>query len=244
VERAKRPLVKWQNEATTDPDRIHRWFSGGWTHANLAAVIPAQRVILDVDRHHGGDDTLEALEAENGILPHTLTCVTGSGGLHLWFSTPNADRLRQDAHVLGPGVDTRCAGRGYVILPPSVHPCGGRYQWAPGTKQTAGLPAWAEVLLLPAETLDLPRQSAYPGGRSGHGLAVLEHETAAVAVAPVGERNGVLFHAAVRLGHLHREGHLPLDVVVDKLTAAALACGLPAKETHLTVRSGFKRAGL
>ncbi len=48
---------------------------------------------------------------------------TGGGGLQFFF----APGTLKDGKI-GPGVDSRYAGRNYVVLPPSPHPKGGRYE--------------------------------------------------------------------------------------------------------------------
>ena len=48
---------------------------------------------------------------------------TGGGGLQFLFA---AGTLRDGK--IGPGVDSRYAGRNYIVLPPSLHPSGKRYE--------------------------------------------------------------------------------------------------------------------
>jgi hypothetical protein len=242
VERSKKPLVKWQTEASVDPARLRYWWSGPWARANLAAVVPAGCVVIDVDPRHRGDDTLDALEAEHGLLPPTLTAITGSGGQHLWFHVEQPDALRQEANVVGPGVDTRCAGRGFVLLPPSVHPGGGTYQWAAGTKTIADAPAWlVEALTKPPEPNVIPLpQTRGSGGTTDYGRTALAGEMSRLLGSTIGRRNEDLYRSALRAGQLIAGGHLERLEAVVALTGAGLIIGLDGVETKATVESGLR----
>jgi hypothetical protein len=87
------------------------------------------------------------LERAHGSLPETLTARTGGGGEHRYLSAISALR----SGTLAPGVEVKGEG-GYVILPPSLHPMGTRYEWDSGC--TPGLvadpPAWLLAQLAPA----------------------------------------------------------------------------------------------
>jgi hypothetical protein len=197
------------------------WWSGPWEHANVGAVVPDEVVVLDVDPRHHGDETLERLEAEHGILPATLTQHTGSGGLHLWLHVDNPDDCRQGAEVLGPGVDTRCAGRGFVLIAPSLHPCGGRYEWNRGPKAVADVPDWlAERLVKSHEAVSMLAPVVTMGG-ARYGRKALEHETARQARAGVGHRNQTLYGAAIRMGQLAAAGDLDLEQARAALAGVA-----------------------
>jgi predicted P-loop ATPase len=94
-------------------------------------------VVIDLDMKNGVDGV--ASLALLGEVPETLAARTGSGGLHLYFEHPGFP-IRNSAGVLGPGIDVRGDG-GYVVLPPSPHRSGGRYEWA-AQVPIAPLPAW------------------------------------------------------------------------------------------------------
>lgn len=50
--------------------------------------------------------------------------------------------MRNSASKIAPGVDTRGDG-GYVLTPPSIHPCGRRYCWSVDNANVfAAAPAW------------------------------------------------------------------------------------------------------
>ena len=61
----------------------------------------------------------------------TVTGLSGGGGTHLFYAMPDGVRLGASTGALPPGVDIRGWG-GYIVLPPSLHPNGNRYQWELG----------------------------------------------------------------------------------------------------------------
>lgn len=136
--------------ATTDEAQIKKWWSE-WPHANIGFHCDGI-IVLDIDRHDpsaDGFDSLRELERQYGELPETWICETPSGGEHYYFRC-NDQRLTSGAGI-APGIDYRGSG-GYVLLPPSVHPNGGVYEWEAGhtPKDTplADLPEWLHDLLL------------------------------------------------------------------------------------------------
>jgi len=148
-------------DATRDPARIRAW----WTarpYLLIAARVPANLFMLDVDPRGGGLETLERIQAEHGPLPETLTCFSGrgDGGRHLYFVRPPGVQL--SAHRL-PGIDLCHHGLRYAVLPPSPHPKTGQpYRWADPQAPVAYPPLWLVRLLLPR-----PTQPARPRQRRG-----------------------------------------------------------------------------
>jgi hypothetical protein len=146
LERSKRPAIAWREfqsrRATVAQMEV-------WLHhmprANIAAVTGALSgiVVIDVDPRHGGDRSLAAIEREIGPLPATVEARTGGGGRHLYFTHPGG-HVGNRAGIL-PGVDLRGDG-GVIVLPPSIHPSGNAYAWAPGhspdERPLAPLPAY------------------------------------------------------------------------------------------------------
>lgn len=120
VPRTKRPaLTEWQHRATTDEEDIRAWWAAN-PKANVGAVVPEDRVVIDVDPRNGGDATLAALCEQHGALPRTLTHDTGGGGQHYVFEL-NGRPVPGGDGKLGPGIDIKAAGSN-VVLPGSVHP--------------------------------------------------------------------------------------------------------------------------
>ncbi len=143
----KRPSTLVRNgfkDATTDTGKIRRWF-GFSPNANIGVVVPSGHVVLDVDPRSGGSETMQSLSDRLGELPATLSAHTGGGGWHHWFTI--AAVVEPALGALGAGLDVKAAGRGYVVAPPSLHPCGKRYRWVDSDVEPAALPdAWLAEL--------------------------------------------------------------------------------------------------
>jgi len=235
VDAQKRPLTTHGHlDATTDADVIEgwRWRAGiGWS-------LPAGILVVDVDARHRGDESLVALERANGRLPLTLTQYTGGGGLHLIYRVPAGRQARQLAPIRSdlPGLDTRVGGRGYIVLPPSLHMSGLRYGWR-DRAPIADAPPWLLDLVCPRPRANYvpPPSPADADKRTRYARRALEGEARAVARTGEGGRNHRLYAAWRRcagdLGDV-----LPRELVVDTLTRAGLAAGLEPAEIARTLR--------
>jgi putative DNA primase/helicase len=113
----KRPLVRWLEGATNDPEQIATWwgseFPGAWVGVN------AQRsgiVVVDLDlAKNGSDDTGKAnLKAAGIKLPKTLAYKTRSGGTHHIYRAPKGTQLTIAKDHPVPLVDIR-AGNGLMV---------------------------------------------------------------------------------------------------------------------------------
>ncbi len=141
--------------ATDDPERIRSWWKR-WPNSNVG--VRTGKVsgvyVLDVDNKRSvdlgngilvgeGENSLKSQEIQIGKLPHTLTQITGSGGIHLAYSYPT--NLKQEGNGLPntagilPSVDTRGDG-GYIVAPPSLHQSGNRYRWIEPDQPLVSLP--------------------------------------------------------------------------------------------------------
>jgi hypothetical protein len=203
--RGKRPLVAWleYQERCPTATELAAWF-GRWPEANVGIVtgIVSGLVVLDVDARHGGAQSLSALEAAHGPLPRTIAVETGGGGRHFYFSHPGG--IVHNKVGLAPGIDLRGDG-GCVVAPPSMHPSGRRYAWAPGRA-----PAQAKLAPLPVWLAQLARPEH---GRAGHPLAHWRELTR--RRISEGERNNTIASLA---GHLFWRG-VDAEVVFELLEA-------------------------
>lgn len=100
-------------DATTDPERIHRWFKQR-PDCNIGLPTGHHFDVIDIDLPDGPDTYERMLQAE--VIPDVHGQVsTSSGGRHLYIKPLGDGNLTR---VL-PGVDWRGAG-GYVVAPPST----------------------------------------------------------------------------------------------------------------------------
>lgn len=127
----KHPLVKWRayDESTKGPDGGYGIQTG---HFNGVFVVD-----LDVSeaKAKNGIAALTAL----GDVPDTLSVLTPSGGVHLYFRLPPDLYVPCSRSELGPGIDIKGEG-GFVVGPGSPHKRGGFYQEVP--EVLADAPAW------------------------------------------------------------------------------------------------------
>jgi hypothetical protein len=119
------------SDATTDADQIRRWW-GMWPQANIGAVVPDGYVVVDVDV--ADVETLFAADE----LPQTAASRTGRGWHHIYRTeVPVRPKVGVRAHV-----DLRGPGS-YIVVPPSLHVSGVRYEWViPIEEEIADAPAW------------------------------------------------------------------------------------------------------
>jgi hypothetical protein len=120
--REKLPLVKgWPNLATADKAKISEWLRQyGQCNWGLATGSASGILVLDAD----SDEALNELEKLGS--PQTFTVKTARGQ-HFYFQYPSDSTIHNSASKLAKGLDVRGEG-GYVLMPPSVHPSGVRYQ--------------------------------------------------------------------------------------------------------------------
>jgi hypothetical protein len=228
-------------DASTDAGQVRGWWRR-WPDANLGVITGAGSglLVLDVDLPEG-PASLHRLEAAHAPLPATCTQRTGSGGRQLLFAHPGrpvGNRAR-----LEPGIDVRGDG-GYIVVPPSRHACGDRYQWI-SRMPPAPPPDWLLALLDRTRSPDVPTATttpvALPAGdrHRRYAASALQRELASLATAVEGSRNHTLNRAAFNLGQLSAAGLLDPDQVTAALEKVAIGIGLGAAETRRTIASGL-----
>lgn len=227
----KSPLVSGGFHSASSDE--HEVYAMPWERAAMigAAIRPGV-VVIDVDPRNGGDQTMGLFPE----LPPTYRVGTKSGGWHYYLSVPEDVMLR--AH-LGPGVDVKRAGKGYVIVPPS-----------PGYEAAGFMEADAPQWLL--DELTVPDAPEGTGEASdpkffpwedgtAYGLAALERELGRLATAPEGGRNDALNRAAFGLAQLVAGGELDHDKTLDALLNVAERIGLEPGEIEKTTASGWRK---
>lgn len=179
--KGKHPRIKnWNEEATTDAEKIRQWWEKT-PSANIGIPMGEKSglVALDVDTRHRGDESLAMLMDEFEILPDTITATTGGGGKHYIFKYTEELCLK---NVVGfrDGLDIRTQG-GMIVVAPSVHGSGRKYEWdtgkSPFDMEAAEMPAWlveeirkvGTQLPTKKKTAEAaPRKKISEGGRNNH----------------------------------------------------------------------------
>ncbi|QYN35189.1 bifunctional DNA primase/polymerase [Pseudonocardia sp. DSM 110487] len=260
-------ITRWQDRATTDPQRITRFFTDRPDHNAGIACGPSGLLVIDCDTPKAtcaGDNpsgsaggatgrdgwaVLAGMAAGRGGLPDTWTVATPSGGRHLYFRAPapgpDGRPLGNTGKTLGPMLDTRGAG-GQVLAPGSRLPNGG-YELLDDTDPAAlpGWLAWQLSVRAPTATSGPPeRFSTTVGDYGAYVSTIVRAERQRVAQAPRGGHNAAVFTAARALGQLVGAGVLdPATVERDLLADAAHIitgpCDCTARDIAASIASGL-----
>jgi hypothetical protein len=189
--KGKHPRVKGGFKAATTDETAVRSYWSNWPDANVG--IATGRVsgiwVLDIDPRHGGDKSLDRLEAEFSTLDHVAVVHTGGGGTHYYFAMPE-DSVKSCSGVRQ-GIDVRGDG-GYIVAPPSTHVSGRNYFWnaQEGEASLLRAPAWLEDLVLTPR----PRMEERVDAATGHDdHALLSRQI------PQGRRSDMLLSLAGKL---------------------------------------------
>ncbi|MGQ0572750.1 MAG: bifunctional DNA primase/polymerase, partial [Pseudonocardia sp.] len=256
----KAPAIRrWERRATTDPDRITRFWTAHPGHNAGIACGPSGLLVVDCDMPkpdvskpggppaggRDGAEVLAALAAGRGGLPDTWTVSTPSGGRHVYFRAPAGAPLGHTGRTLGPLLDTR--GRGGQVLAPGSRLPNGGYELLDDT-DPADLPGWLVWRLSAtaptAVSGPCERPSAVAGDRTAYVSAIVRAELQRVTGAGRGGHNAAVFTAARALGQLVGAGALDRAAAEHDLTDAARhivggPCDCTARDVAATIRSGL-----
>lgn len=199
----------WQTTATSDELTIRRWYAT--TSANNVGVLTGDKFfVLDIDKKHGGYESLEELTRKHGRLPDTLQQISGGGGRHYFFAMPPNETVR--SVKLLPGLETK-GHHGFIVLEPSVHPESGKRYVFDAAAEIEHQP----ILPAPEWLLDLIRR----GGK--------QTQTVLPDVIPHGQQH---FHLVSLAGSLRGRGANAAEILAA-LIAANKRCERPADESYL-----------
>ncbi|MFE2508746.1 bifunctional DNA primase/polymerase, partial [Streptomyces naganishii] len=236
--------VKWEQRATTDPDRIRTAWSRAPFNVGIATG-PSGLLVIDLDtpEHKGSTDapdgaaTFAALcERAGHAVPTTHRTRTPSGGQHLYFTAPQGTRYANTAGTVAASVDTRAWG-GYVVAAGSITPAG-PYEALCGSVAVP-VPSWLQSILRPAPRASHAPSVAVTGQSRRYADVALASEARNVAAAQHGQREATLFRAARAVGRFVAWGDLPRHVVEQALQEAGEAAGLSVSECRSTLRSAL-----
>lgn len=226
-------LKDWPNRASNKPIQIKQWWHSNPDNSIGIACGPDSGIwVLDVDLPEG-PKTIKAWEDQGLVLPETLKQKTGSGGQQYFFAW-NGRNVRNSSKKIGAGIDIRGSG-GYVVVPPSSHPSGGKYEWIKKMKPQPA-PDWLYDLIDKAKDRTVNGSS---GGSSSYGEAALSGEIVELSRSTEGTRNENLNASAYNLGQLIGGGELDRQHVESMLLGVALGLGLKHKEARATINSGI-----
>ncbi|WP_295624617.1 DUF3987 domain-containing protein [uncultured Nitrosomonas sp.] len=117
-----RLVPRGMDEATTDVKIIRKW----WTtdpEAGMGVNLKKSGLMaVDIDPRHGGNFTIEQIEARHGAITSDVVQMTQGGGWHRVFAYSGRDELKD----LGGGVDIK--HNGYIVLEPTLGGQGA-YSW-------------------------------------------------------------------------------------------------------------------
>lgn len=213
-------------DATTDEAVIRSW---NWADAMIGSPPKEGVVIIDVDPRNGGEMTLGLFPA----LPPTRTTKTRSGGRHYWLTVSPDLKLRG---TMGPGVDVKRAGKGYVVIPPSPG-----YVYVRGGEM-APAPDWLLEELVQVDrapdTAASPKFFPFQTG-TPYGEAALRNALQEIRDAGQGTRHETLNRVAFGMGQLAAGGELDTDAACESLLHEALESGLDERDAYDVLRRGW-----
>jgi hypothetical protein len=234
----KAPLTRnGFHDASLDESQIRDWWTQ-YRYAMIGGPVPVDETCLDVDPRNDGDIWALIGMAEMKYLPPTRTVISGrlDGGQHQFYKRLEGDYTNAQKR-LPKGFDLKDGGKGYTILPPSVHPnTGGVYFFRKNTlNRLAELPVEIHRILLkpPTPKITLKQTSNKPTGKR---LAALCRK---VASTPPGNRQTIAFQFAANV--LKEAGYGP--AAWDLVEQAMRDAGASDRdvETALRERPGRER---
>lgn len=199
-------------------------------------------VVVDIDPRNGGYESWGRIVAENGKPSTPLASWTGGGGIHLIFRA-SGSRYRKS---IGNGLDLK--HRGYIVLPPSVHPSGAAYRWA-AFGEAPPMPPWLDGMAriaAPAFAPDAPRLVREQWGgdhTTPYGRAILDRQCARITGASPGAYNDTICSVVFSVWQWVAGNEISHD---DALMAVMLACERTGNNNHKTanVIERASRAGM
>lgn len=123
----KRPyMTNWLQYTRTRPGKqlVSNWFNN-LTGAGVGLVTGKISGVVVLDVEHWCPTPVDELLKK---YPTNMIARSGGGGVHLFYSYPqNVGKISNRVGIFE-GADLRADG-GFLVLPPTMHPSGNRYEW-------------------------------------------------------------------------------------------------------------------
>jgi hypothetical protein len=143
---SKHPLLHgWPDSATSNRETIET-FLRRFPCCNWGCLTGHGLLVVDIDGSEG-QAGWGSLLRNYGDAIETLSVKT-SRGIHLYFNLPEGVTIGNG--ILLPSIDLK-SDRGYVLVPPSVHPDGTQYKWVDARADIMAAPSWLIDLLIEEE---------------------------------------------------------------------------------------------
>lgn len=131
-ERKRPALAAWKpyRERRVTHEELQRWFDGrSCGFAAICGRASGGLTVVDIDDRELGE---RFLQANPGLLESTLCARTGGGNLHVYLRVPSPPaKFTLRRHDPPQPIDIQGEGS-YVVMPPSLHASGRRYEWLEG----------------------------------------------------------------------------------------------------------------
>ena len=143
--KGKKPIESgWQNSKSTTMEDYYRWIQKN-PNINIGMLTGKSSGVIGIDAD--GEEGRKHLEKiSKGDLPDTAKFTTPGGGIRLLYKYPNHIELKTKVDRLEGEHSEVCfmSDGKQTLLPPSIHPNGGRYEWinAPWDIEIAEMPKW------------------------------------------------------------------------------------------------------
>ncbi len=187
--------IKGLTDATRDPEQIRKWWTM-WPTANIGGIpASANLIAFDLDT-----DAALATAQTLGLFAEPTREVRTGNGTHRYYA--NSHPLTTGALVKGLVVRS---GHGYVLLPPSLHRSGRRYEWVDASVPYNSLPPAAEQAVREATSPEAAKERV--------ALAIHQQRI------PAGERHGTLLALAGSLASAGVRSDMALQLVLDANTS-------------------------
>lgn len=248
ISEKKVPRVKYKTggadeQPTTDPERIRRWFGKEFPNSYVAAQTGSTNgfFVTDIDEKNGVSGSKSLKELGVAFPPDTPVVKTQSGGKH--YYNAHAHDLPGTIGDLGPGIDTR--GEGSIVVLPS---CGDDPKDYPARvasfvqrARTTPIPDSLLPHLLAAKKEAPPpsdRPAVFVEVTTPYGRMMLEKLEASISDV-VGNRAKTLFNNSQTIGGLVAGGEIAEEDAWSVLDRADEITGLPTDEAARHAMNGY-----